>query len=694
MQGARAVSELSIPSAAAPQSGNVLSSPAQFTLFQGLVYFSGNSSSNGTNDLWSTNGTAAGTQDLSPITNQYRTGIAPSSLVVLQNKLLFVGNINGNGGYGTVAEFTSDGTSSGTIQSGLPVAAPAIAFGTNLVFSGFDNQNKDELYSSVNGELTLGQGGTQQNQSSGINPTNFTVLGSAVLFNGNDGASHHEMFATDGSVAGTQELNGIAGESTTGLNPSAGAVIGARMLFAGYDTTTVNGVQYRGLWSTDGTVGGTYEIAVAGADVNGVAPLGLTAISATQAIFNGQDASGFYGLWITDGTSAGTREITGIAGAAAGGMNPGGFAASPIVACYVSGTRIRTRRGDVMVEQLHRGDMAVTAYGETRAEQPVRWIGRTRIDLDRHPRPEGAAPIRVVAGAFGPDRPDRDLLLSPDHAVLLEGDEGKVLVPVRLLANGRSIRREAGGGVVIYHHVELDQHDVLLANNLPAESYLDTGNRADFDNGGTIRTLFPEFPNDAGRELACAPMVMQGAWLERMRAGLAGRAGALGFRLDRDPALRVMADSKATAVSRTGPFAWRAMLPAGVTALRILSRSFVPHEMDRDAADTRRLGVALRSVRIDGAALALAEHAGAAGLHAMEDGWCWTDGAALLHAMEDGWCWTDGAALLHVPAAARARSLEIEAIDLGLSYAVRGGGCGVDSTQARPAGVNDVRRAG
>jgi hypothetical protein len=140
------------------------------------------------------------------------------------------------------------------------------------------------------------------------------------------------------------------------------------------------------------------------------------------------------------------------------------------VPCFAAGTRILTTAGETAVEAVTVGDLVPTLSGGMR---PVVWIGHTRIDLDRHPEPDRAAPIRVAAHAFGPEMPHRDLLLSPDHAVWLEG----ALVPIHLLVNGATIRREAGAGAVTYFHVELDSHDVLLAEGMPAESFLDTGNR-------------------------------------------------------------------------------------------------------------------------------------------------------------------------------------------------------------------------
>lgn len=161
------------------------------------------------------------------------------------------------------------------------------------------------------------------------------------------------------------------------------------------------------------------------------------------------------------------------------GIDPG---AEFVVACLATGTRILTTAGDTAVERLHVGDLVPTLTGQGAA--PVRWIGHRRIDCRRHPRPDTVWPVRVGAGAFGPDAPARPLSLSPDHAVHVYG----VLIPVGHLVNGATIVQEPADHVV-YWHVELPTHGVLLAEGLPVESYLDTGNRDAFAAGEVLAAL-------------------------------------------------------------------------------------------------------------------------------------------------------------------------------------------------------------
>jgi hypothetical protein len=155
---------------------------------------------------------------------------------------------------------------------------------------------------------------------------------------------------------------------------------------------------------------------------------------------------------------------------AAGPLTDAGF--NFVVPCFAAGTRILTADGARAVERLSVGELVATQRGRL---APIAWIGERHIDCRRHPRPHLVRPIRVRADAFGPGRPVRNLVLSPDHAVAVGG----VLIPVRHLLNGVTVVQQAADEVR-YFHVELPEHDVLLAEGLEVESYLDSGNRAMF----------------------------------------------------------------------------------------------------------------------------------------------------------------------------------------------------------------------
>jgi hypothetical protein len=296
------------------------------------------------------------------------------------------------------------------------------------------------------------------------------------------------------------------------------------------------------------------------------------------------------------------------------------FTASGEFACFALGTRLRSARGDVAVEDIREGDVVEGQLSGV--SRRVVWVGRRSLDVARHPRPRDVAPVRVRADAFAPGRPRRDLLLSPDHAVQVDG----ALIPVRYLLNGATIAQEFPEAVT-YFHVELDAHDVLLAEDLPCESYLDTGNRGAFANAGGPVWFAPDFARAVWAEQGCLPLLVGGPDVFAAKRRLLARARPLGWRRTDAPALRVLADGRPVRAVRHGGD-WRISLPPGATELRFCSRAAVPAELSAEASDTRRLGVAIAHLGLDDAEPAAASFG--AGWHAPEPGCRWTDGDAHL----------------------------------------------------------------
>lgn len=314
------------------------------------------------------------------------------------------------------------------------------------------------------------------------------------------------------------------------------------------------------------------------------------------------------------------------------------------LACYAAGTRILTARGDVFVEDLRVGDVVRARFA---GWTPIRWTGQRRIDCRRHPDPREVLPIRVSAGAFGPDRPHRDLLLSPDHAVAVDG----ALIPIRLLMNGASIRQETAMAEVHYFHFELDRHDLLLANGLEAESYLDTGNRGIFTNSGSPIVLHPVLgisPQEQRVAQSCLPLRDAPSDVEPTWRALAARAEALGFALPvvettSDPELHIAdAAERFLPVRRDGD-RYIFELPALPAGARLRSRRTAPSDLRPWVEDRRHLGVMVHRLvfRRGGAAVEMPlDDAGLAdGWWALErdtaTAWRWTDGDAALPPMSD-----------------------------------------------------------
>ena len=118
----------------------------------------------------------------------------------------------------------------------------------------------------------------------------------------------------------------------------------------------------------------------------------------------------------------------------------------------------------------------MTTLGGT--AQPVRWLGKRRVSA-RFADPLRAYPIRLRAGALADGVPSRDLLLSPDHALLVDG----ILAQAGALVNGISIVRETEvPESFTYYHVEVADHSLILAEDTPAETFIDNVDRMAFDN--------------------------------------------------------------------------------------------------------------------------------------------------------------------------------------------------------------------
>lgn len=153
--------------------------------------------------------------------------------------------------------------------------------------------------------------------------------------------------------------------------------------------------------------------------------------------------------------------------------------------CFCAGVRVATPGGEVAVETLRRGDLATTHDGRA---VPVSWVGVQTVSR-RFADPLRVLPIRISAGALGENVPSRDLLLSPDHALFVDG----ILIQAGALVNGSSITRQtAMPEIFIYYHVETDDHSLILAENAPAETFVDNVDRMKFDNWAEHEALYPD----------------------------------------------------------------------------------------------------------------------------------------------------------------------------------------------------------
>ena len=456
---------------------------------------------------------------------------------------------NGGTAYATtvsgLVEVGSGGTVSGSlisaggtqiVSSGGVALATGIAWGVEQVVGGhttgttISNYNASQIVSSGGiAEATNVNGGTQNIMAGGTAlATNLGQNGEQIVYSGG--------MAIDTVVSGTSvQIVSAGGTAIDTVFSGAAIFVGGLGIDGG--TAILSGAAQGQAAVTFGSGGGTLEISgtvMPSVTIDGMASAGAAASdlidlpsvafdptgsaildkSNVLSFFEGgqsyalafdptQDFSG-EAFWFSADSSGGTQIVL-------------------AAACYAAGTRIATTRGLVPVEALTVGETVRLAEGGT---APVVWLGHRRVACRRHPRPRDVLPVRIAAHAFGLDRPCRDLWLSPDHAVFVDG----VLIPVRYLLNGATLAQEEAVATIAYWHVELPRHGVLLAEGLPAESYLDSGNRAAFANAGTLALAHADFARRVWGNNGCAPLVTEGAMRDRVYTRLIAQALALGWR--------------------------------------------------------------------------------------------------------------------------------------------------------------------
>ena len=161
--------------------------------------------------------------------------------------------------------------------------------------------------------------------------------------------------------------------------------------------------------------------------------------------------------------------------------------------CFTRGSLIDTPDGPRLIEALVVGDLVMT---KDHGPQPIRWIGSRKVSASSLARHSRLRPIRIAAGALGSSVPEKDLVVSPQHRVLLSSrvvrnmfDADEVLVAAKKLLGFPGVTQDEPDGVE-YFHILLDRHEVVRANGAWSETLL-TGRMA-------LRALGPE----AVREIA------------------------------------------------------------------------------------------------------------------------------------------------------------------------------------------------
>lgn len=357
----------------------------------------------------------------------------------------------------------------------------------------------------------------------GIYTANFTITNAGIAGGGiyagpgtvgnviDDGTIQNGLFA-----AGTLNLTMISGAAIAGpVSVAAGTLALAGATAGTFDMGTsftgFTGITFDGSapWALEGSIA-----ALAGGQ--SITGLGL----GDQISLDGFDAStesfiAGAGLVLGNGTATETLAIAGnlatsdftMVSVASGTVVELIATAAP---CFCRGTRIATARGNVAVEHLALGDLVRT---DTRGPQPIRWIGSRAYEGRFIAGNHLALPVCIHRHALAPNVPNRDLYVSPDHAIC----EGGVLVHAWRLVNGVSITQAEQVARVEYFHLEFDRHEIIFAEGTPVESFLDAECRQRFQHAMGMPATAAQTP--------CRPRVEDGFHLARIKARIDERAG-------------------------------------------------------------------------------------------------------------------------------------------------------------------------
>jgi hypothetical protein len=516
---------------------------------------------------------------------------------------------------------------------------------TNCLFK--DNQDGILGAADPNGMISISHSEFDHNGVGGNGSTHNIYIGDISSFTLTDSYSHdanvgHEIKSrAENNTITNDRIFDDAGTSSYSIDlPNGGnATITGNIIEQGVNSENPNIIAY----GEEGNLhAGTALTVASNIFINDKAagPTLWNTTGGTVANFTDNAIYGFNNIPLVNGASnqSGTVVL---------GARPALDQSSPVVipdpVCYLRGTHILTLSGETFVEDLKIGDHLVTRFNGI---QPIKWIGRRRIDLLAHPHPEVVAPVRIQRSAVADDVPHRDLLVSPDHAVFVDGK----LICARQLVNGTTIRQEQVRTSVEYFHIELDAHAILLAEGLPAESYLNTGNRGFFANSGDPLMLHPDLTDETDyptREArSCAPFVFDEAGVWPVWQRLVNREEALGYfwtapATTEEAGLHLLANGQSIWPVAVDGGQYVFALPAaqaGCGSMRLVSRSASPSDLVPYPADRRRLGVAVTRIVVrsgeEPSEIPVDHLALSRGWHEAErDGgapWRWTNGDAIL----------------------------------------------------------------
>jgi len=309
------------------------------------------------------------------------------------------------------------------------------------------------------------------------------------------------------------------------------------------------------------------------------------------------------------------------------------------IVCYARGTRIETPTGERLIEDLRIGDEVITFKEQGRTPATITWVGTRRVIATK----EAEKLVCVRKDALQSGIPNRDLLITPEHCLFIDGK----LFPVRTLVNGRSIAISNEPDFEVFH-LELEEHSIIFANGAHSESFLDTGNKhLMFGENARSLTLGN---SETARRISAAPICTAPEQIKPVHDALAMRATMQGYAPPEAPPPftlypdlhLVLDDHTKIAPARVKDRQYIFFVPSTVETFWIGSNTFTPSQSYGPWNDDRRiLGVLVGSINLFTSTahinyIAHLNQPEKEGWHTIENtAYRWTDGHAKLDIGKD-----------------------------------------------------------
>ncbi|GBR70278.1 Hint domain-containing protein [Gluconobacter kanchanaburiensis] len=314
--------------------------------------------------------------------------------------------------------------------------------------------------------------------------------------------------------------------------------------------------------------------------------------------------------------------------------------------CFLADSMIRTPSGETPIQDLRAGDEILAWHEGKPAVRKVVWTGRRQATTAPSlPDDQAGYPVRILANAISDNVPYKDMLITAEHCLFMDGR----FIPVRMLVNGRSIFYDRSLTSYEYFHVETRDHSVIMSDGMLTESYLDTGNRHTFRQDGKILAIGGQHKSWAD---AAAPLDVSRAFVEPLYRQIEARAhthtacqqpaaktgNTVIPQTTDDPELHLVAsDGQVIYPMRQTKDRTLFMIPPGIGSVRLASRASRPCDTIGPFVDDRRtLGVLVGEIIFfdSGTTTDLEAHLE----HQPLDGWStpenslcrWTTGNALI----------------------------------------------------------------